>query len=227
MSSGTSPPRPLTSPSRTSTSRSSWAEWTSTSSSGATSQETLRPGVPREPPPSASSTRWILPGPGWRLMWAKEPVRGSSLAWATALSRSLSLMAWRACTKDLVCLSRASSSTEQPILGYTIRPRVRSACGGVTAREDPFSKGTLGHLAIQGQAGLGTAPVECSARNVHRCFWCAFLPPSTCCSEMPWFGLTPGLMGDYSFTQPFPSVLILFICSWWQVCCLIQRMCTS
>lgn len=32
--------------------------------------------------------------------------------------------------------------------------------GEVIAREDPSSKGTLGYLVVQAQAGLGSAPVQ-------------------------------------------------------------------
>lgn len=39
--------------------------------------------------------------------------------------------------------------------------------GEVTAREDPSSKGTLGHLAVQRQAGLGSAPVQGGSARIH------------------------------------------------------------
>lgn len=39
--------------------------------------------------------------------------------------------------------------------------------GGVTAREGPSSKGTLGRLAVRGQAGLGSAPVQGASAKIH------------------------------------------------------------
>lgn len=74
----------------------------------------------------------------------------------------------------------------------------------MTVREALFSKGTLGHLAVQGQAGLGSAPVECTARmctgvsDMHSCL------PLLAALKRLGFGLTPGLVGDYSFYSPFP-----------------------
>lgn len=113
-SSDISRPRPLTSPSRMSTNKSSWAVLTRRHSSGATSSETWDPVVLLEPLLFASSILWITLVPAWVLMSAKELLTASTTAWLTASRRPSSPTASLDCTVASACPFRVSSSTALP-----------------------------------------------------------------------------------------------------------------
>lgn len=127
----TFPPKPWTSPSKTSTRRSSLVEWIRKHSSGATLLATWHPVVPLVQPLFASSTLSTSPEQGWLLTLVKAQLRESSLVWETASAKSSKQTALRVFTLDSTCLSRALSFTEQPTLDASTQPKVRiHALGG-------------------------------------------------------------------------------------------------
>jgi len=124
MSSGTSPLRPSTLLSRTSTRRSSLMALTSAPSSGGTSLVTWPQVVLLVLHPSALCTPSTLQEPVWPLMSARLVQEESSLAWVTAWQRSSSLMVSKDCTRASTFLCRVSSFTELPTSASMTQPRV-------------------------------------------------------------------------------------------------------